>query len=108
SRGAASLYANKDFVDSVKEEELVLQAGLVCIDQSTGQIVAMVGASNFQDVRYGLNHATQIYRQPGSSFKPIVYASAFEHGTTPESNISNEPIHIGGWSPHNFAGEFEG
>jgi penicillin-binding protein 1A len=105
---ARKLYADKDFVDSVKDEELLLQAGLVCIDQSTGQIVAMVGASNYQDVRYGLNHATQIVRQPGSSFKPIVYASVFEHGATPESSISNEPIHIGTWSPQNFAGEASG
>jgi penicillin-binding protein 1A len=104
---AKGLYANKDFVDSVKEEELVLQAGFVCIDQSTGQIVAMVGASNFKEVRYGLNHVTQIMRQPGSSFKPIVYASAFEHGATPETNISNELIHIGSWSPHNFGGVAE-
>ncbi|MDP4198012.1 MAG: PBP1A family penicillin-binding protein [Bacteroidota bacterium] len=109
---AAALRANKDFVDSVKDEELVLQAGLVAIDQSTGEIVAMVGASNYKEVRYGLNHATQILRQPGSAFKPILYASAFEHGSTPESSVSNEPITIrsGGqnWSPHNFAGEYEG
>jgi penicillin-binding protein 1A len=101
-------YADQEFVDSVKNEELLLQCGLVCLDQSTGQIVAMVGASNFKEVRYGLNHATQIYRQPGSSFKPIMYASAFEHGATPESSVSNEPLTIGSWSPHNFAGEAEG
>jgi penicillin-binding protein 1A len=105
---ARALYANKDFVDSVKDEELLLQAGLVCIDQSTGQIVAMVGASNYQDVRYGLNHTTQIVRQPGSSFKPILYASVFEHGATPESSVSNEPVHIGTWSPQNFAGDKTG
>jgi penicillin-binding protein 1A len=105
---ARQFYANKEFVDSVKEQALLLQAGLVCIDQTTGQITAMVGASNYKEVRYGLNHAVQIIRQPGSAFKPIVYASAFEHGATPESNVSNEPIHIGTWSPHNFAGDFEG
>ncbi|HZK76074.1 MAG TPA: PBP1A family penicillin-binding protein, partial [Candidatus Kapabacteria bacterium] len=105
---ARDLYANKDFVDSIKQEELQLQAGFVCIDQATGQILAMVGASNYKEERYGLNHVTQIYRQPGSSFKPIVYASVFEHGSTPESSISNEPIAIGTWHPHNFAGEFEG
>lgn len=104
---AATLRANKEFVDSVKDEELVLQAGFVAIDQSTGQIVAMVGGSNYKEVRYGLNHATQIQRQPGSSFKPIVYASAFEHGSTPESRVSNEPITIGSWRPHNFSGEGE-
>ena len=108
ARIARQFYADKDFVDSVKDEELVLQAGLVCIDQSTGQILAMVGASNYKEVRYGLNHVTQIYRQPGSSFKPIMYASVFERGSTPESSVSNQPITIGSWSPHNFAGEAEG
>ncbi len=105
---AHTYYADKDFVDSVKDEELLLQAGLVCIDQSTGQILAMVGASNYQDVRYGLNHATQIVRQPGSSFKPIVYASVFEHGATPETSVSNEPVQIGSWSPQNFSGDETG
>ncbi len=104
---AHKLYADKDFVDSVKDEELLLQAGLVCIDQATGQILAMVGASNYKDVRYGLNHVTQIVRQPGSSFKPILYASVFEHGSTPETSISNELIHIGTWSPRNFGGSAE-
>jgi penicillin-binding protein 1A len=105
---AKEFYADKDFVDSVKEQELLLQAGLVCIDQATGEITAMVGASNYKDVRYGLNHAVQIVRQPGSSFKPIMFASVFEHGATPESSVSNDPIRIGTWAPRNFAGEAEG
>lgn len=104
---ARECYADKDFVDSVKDEELQLQCGFVCIDQATGQILAMVGASNYKEERYGLNHVTQIVRQPGSSFKPIMYASAFEHGSTPESMVSNEPMHIGSWSPHNFGGPAE-
>jgi penicillin-binding protein 1A len=103
---------DKDFVDSVKTEETRMQASLVCIDQATGQILAMVGASNYKESRYGLNHATQIIRQPGSSFKPIVYASVFEHGATPETMVSNEPISVkmGGqvWHPRNFGGEEEG
>lgn len=109
---AMRLKADKAFVDSVKVEETRMQAGFVCIDQATGQILAMVGASNYRQVRYGLNHVTQIIRQPGSSFKPIVYASAFEHGATPETMVSNEPISVksGGtvWRPRNFEGEAEG
>ena len=105
---AKRFYADKHFVDSIKQDELRLQAGLVCIDQSTGQIVSMVGASNYKEERYGLNHVTQIFRQPGSSFKPIVYASVFEHGATPEAMVSNEPISTGSWHPQNFAGEAEG
>ncbi len=109
---AAQLRASKLFVDSVKREALRLQCGFVCIDQTTGQILAMVGSSNFDQARYGLNHVTQIERQPGSAFKPILYASCFEHGATPETLVSNEPVSIPDgdhiWSPGNFEGEAAG
>jgi penicillin-binding protein 1A len=106
------LRASTTFVDSVKKAELRMQVGFVCLDQTSGQILAMVGSSNFREQRYGLNHATQIVRQPGSSFKPIIYASCFEQGATPETQISNEPISMPDgdrvWSPGNFEGESTG
>ncbi|MDP4241397.1 MAG: PBP1A family penicillin-binding protein [Bacteroidota bacterium] len=106
------LRADKAFVDSVKDAAIRMQCGFVCLDQSTGQILAMVGSSNFREARYGLNHVTQIVRQPGSAFKPIIYASCFEHGATPETSVSNEPISIPDgdhiWSPGNFEGESVG
>ena len=89
-----------------------MQTGFVVLDHTTGGIVALVGSSNFRESRYGLNHVTQIARQPGSSFKPIIYASAFEHGSTPETAVSNEPINMPDgnrvWSPRNFEGEASG
>jgi penicillin-binding protein 1A len=109
---ANQLRANKNFVDSVKQAALRLQCGFVCLDQTTGQILAMVGSSNFREARYGLNHVTQIERQPGSAFKPIIYAACFEKGATPETSVSNEPISIPDgdhiWSPGNFEGEAPG
>ncbi len=100
------LRADPKFIDSVKREELQLQASFVCLDQRTGQILAMVGSSNYREHRYGLNHATQIIRQPGSAFKPFVYASAFEKGFTPESMVSNEAIEMPDgdkvWRPSNM------
>ncbi|MEI8134485.1 MAG: PBP1A family penicillin-binding protein [bacterium] len=100
------------FIDSVKKAETRLQASLTCLDPKTGQILAMVGSSNYRLFRYGLNHATQIVRQPGSSFKPFVYASCFEKGYTPESVVSNEPIEMQDgdkvWRPGNFEGESVG
>lgn len=106
------LRADPKFIDSVKVSELRLQAGFVCIDQKTGQILSMVGSSNYREHRYGLNHVTQIIRQPGSSFKPFVYASCFEKGYTPESLVSNDPIEMPDgdkvWRPQNFAGEAVG
>lgn len=106
------LRGDQNFIDSVKRAELRLQTGFVCLDQTTGQILAMVGSSNYREARYGLNHVTQIIRQPGSSFKPIIYASCFENGATPETAVSNEPIAIPDgdhvWSPGNFEGEASG
>jgi penicillin-binding protein 1A len=103
---------SKDFTDSVKHAAIRMQCGFVCLDQATGQILAMVGSSNFKEARYGLNHVTQIERQPGSAFKPIIYAACFERGASPESAVSNEPISIPGgnrmWTPGNFEGEVPG
>lgn len=87
------------FVDSVKREATIIQTGLVVIDPRTGGVTAMVGASprsmmNNPAARYSLNHATQIKRQPGSSFKPFVYAAAMEAGLTPESTIESGPFSI--------------
>ncbi len=112
SRVEAELRSSKNFIDSVKHAAIRMQCGFVCIDQTTGQILAMVGSSNFKEVRYGLNHVTQIVRQPGSAFKPIIYASCFERGASPETEVSNEPISIPDgnhiWSPGNFEGEVPG
>lgn len=109
---AKRLRSNPKFVDSVKANEIRMQTGFIALDHTTGGIVALVGSSNFRESRYGLNHATQIARQPGSAFKPIVYASAFEHGATPETMVSNEPINMPDgdrvWSPRNFEGEASG
>ncbi|MFH1050280.1 MAG: PBP1A family penicillin-binding protein [bacterium] len=83
----------RNFIDSVKNAATTLQIGLVVLDPTKGNILAMVGASpkfmdEHPDAKYSLNHATQIQRQPGSAFKPIVYACALETGLTPESKIS--------------------
>jgi len=106
------LRSSSAFIDSVKTAAARMQCGFVCLDQSTGQILAMVGSSNFRTSRYGLNHVTQIVRQPGSAFKPIIYASCFERGASPETPVSNEPISIPDgdhvWSPGNFEGEAAG
>ena len=112
SRIESQLRTNPQFLDSVKSAEIRMQCGFVCLDQQTGQILAMVGSSNFAQARYGLNHVTQIVRQPGSAFKPIIYAACFEAGSTPETQVSNQPISIPDgdhvWSPGNFEGEAVG
>ena len=64
-----------------------LEAALVAIDPSTGDLLAMVGGANFADSTF--NRATRSRRQPGSAFKPIVYAAALAHGYSPVSVLSN-------------------
>lgn len=94
---------DKSYIDSVKTLTSTVQVGFVVMNPKTGEIKAMVGANPNTTFKYGLNHVTQIKRQPGSSFKPFVYATAINNGYSPGFMISNDPISItvGGttWSP---------
>ncbi|HRE42229.1 MAG TPA: PBP1A family penicillin-binding protein [Ignavibacteria bacterium] len=94
---------DKNVIDSVKKLTTTIQIGLVCINPKTGEIKAMVGANPLTRTKYGLNHVTQIKRQPGSTFKSFVYALALQNGYSPGYMISNDPVNVnvGGktWSP---------
>ncbi|MBK7103866.1 MAG: PBP1A family penicillin-binding protein [Ignavibacteriae bacterium] len=96
-----SLKNSKKFIDSVKTLAQTIEVGFVCLDATNGEIRAMIGGKN-QDFSYGINHATQTKRQPGSSFKPIVYTAALENGLYPAFPIINQEFNYGGWNPHNF------
>ncbi len=102
---------NPHFIDSVKHDALKIEVGFVVIEPKTGHIKAMVGGSN-PNFMYGLNHVTQIKRQPGSAFKPIVYTVAIDNGFPIAGQILNEPITIrtGGkiYSPKNSDGKYGG
>jgi len=89
-----SLKNNKSIIDSVKKLTTTIQVGFVVIDPKTGEIKAMVGANPNTRFKYGLNHVTQIKRQPGSSFKPFVYTVAIQNGYSPGFMISNDPLKI--------------
>ena len=85
---------------------------IVAMDPYTGRVFAMVGGFSYDQSNF--NRATQAMRQPGSSFKPIVYATALDNGYTPSSIVLDEPISIdqgpgmGVWSPQNFEGKSGG
>ena len=87
-----------------------VEAALVAIDTRTGQVKAMVGGYDY--ARSQFNRATQAFRQPGSAFKPLVYAAAFDSGFTPASIILDAPIqfvdHDQIWSPENFTETYYG
>ena len=83
---------------------------LVAMDPHTGRVLALVGGFSYDASQF--NRATQAYRQPGSSFKPIVYAAALDNGYTPASVVLDAPItiQIGNqvWEPKNYGGGFAG
>jgi penicillin-binding protein 1A len=88
-----------------------VNGALVAMEPYSGRVMAMVGGYSFSLSNF--NRATQALRQPGSSFKPIVYATALENGYTPASVIMDSPITLAGangqaWSPENYEGKYYG
>src|SRR5215472_7887943 len=90
-----------------------VSGAMVVMDPWTGRVLAMVGGFSFDQSQF--NRATQAYRQPGSSFKPIVYSSALDNGYTPSTVVVDAPIEIdqgqggGVWRPENFSnGKYQG
>ncbi len=89
-----------------------ISGAMVVMDPHTGRVLAMVGGFSFDQSQF--NRATQALRQPGSSFKPIVYAAALDNGYTPSTIVMDAPIEIdmgqggGIWKPENYGGKFFG
>src|SRR6201991_675931 len=90
-----------------------VSGAMVAMDPWTGRVLAMVGGFSFDQSKF--NRATQAYRQPGSSFKPLVYSSALDNGYTPSTVVVDAPIEIdqgqggGVWRPENFSsGKYQG
>lgn len=83
-----------------------VSGALVAMDPYTGRVLAMVGGFSFDQSKF--NRATQALRQPGSSFKPFVYAAALDNGYTPSTLVLDAPIEINAgpgqeiWRPDNF------
>lgn len=97
-----SLRTNEAFVDSVKRARTRLEAGFVAIEPATGHILAWVGGTNYGSVQY--DHVNQMKRQPGSTFKPFVYAVAVDNGYSPYYKLSIMPKRFSSrqsqpWSP---------
>jgi penicillin-binding protein 1A len=94
------------------DQEPLAQAALVCLDPKTGYIKAMVGGRDFSESQF--NRALYSRRQPGSAFKPVIYAAALEKGYTPSSILMDSPVeysdHDGGhyWAPKNYDKNFMG
>ncbi len=84
----------------------VKQAGTVVTDVSDGSIRAIVGGRDYGASQF--NRAVDALRQPGSSFKPYVYATALENGFKPSSIVVDAPICLGNWCPQNYGRSYAG
>nr|WP_256481242.1 penicillin-binding protein 1A [Paracoccus sp. 08] len=87
-----------------------VQGGFMAMDVNTGRVLAMQGGFSYESSVF--NRATQAQRQPGSSFKPFVYAAALDNNYTPATIVVDEPIRIntpqGLWEPQNSSGRHYG
>ena len=94
------------------DQEPIVQGALLCIDPQTGYVKAMVGGRDFSESQF--NRAVQSRRQPGSAFKPFIYAAALDKGYTPSTLLMDSPVeysdHDGGtyWAPKNYDKTFQG
>lgn len=93
------------------EQEPEVEGAVVAVDPATGFIRVMVGGYDY--ARSEFNRAAFARRQPGSAFKPFIYAAAMDHGYTPASIVVDEPVTYkggpkGDWSPENYDHKFNG
>jgi penicillin-binding protein 1A len=94
------------------DQEPLVQGALLCLDPKTGYVKTMVGGRDFSESQF--NRAVSARRQPGSAFKPFIYAAALEKGYTPSTIMMDSPVqysdHDGGayWAPKNYDKNFMG
>jgi len=87
-----ALRGNRAFMDSLRSAKTRLEVGFVAIAPGTGQVKAWVGSRNYGQGQY--DHVAQARRQPGSTFKPFVYAAALEKGYTPDDTLPDREVEI--------------
>jgi penicillin-binding protein 1A len=99
-----------DFMRWSLRQVPLIQGGFMAMDVNTGRVIAMQGGFSYENSVF--NRATQATRQPGSSFKPFVYAAALSSGFSPASIIIDAPIEVqtgaGVWRPKNASNQFYG
>jgi len=119
-RGGLRVYTTIDLdIQHAAEEaiqNLKSEGAIVALDPYTGEILALVGGKDFKKSKF--NRATQAYRQPGSAFKPFVYAAALEKGLRPIDHVFDAPLSFDNgvdengkeniWSPGNYGGTYHG
>ncbi len=104
------LHKNGDYWEVINMPSV--QAAFVALRPQDGAMQSMVGGFSFEEGKF--NRVTQAWRQPGSSFKPFIYASSLERGLTPATQISDEPFTLTAeqtgskaWTPKNYGRSYE-
>ncbi|MEX0799463.1 MAG: PBP1A family penicillin-binding protein [Bacteriovoracaceae bacterium] len=111
-KDSVKMFKNQKFFLMDLDQEPDAQAALVAISPQSGEIISMVGGSDFSKSQF--NRAVQSNRQPGSAFKPVIYAAGLENGFTPATMLLDSPQALGGaddslsWKPRNYDGKFKG
>lgn len=106
------IHARQKVVEATLDQEPEVEGALVAIHPQSGEVMTLVGGVDFQKSQF--NRVIQSARQPGSAFKPFIYAAALENGYTPTSTVLDMPQALGGaedslsWKPRNYDGEFKG
>jgi len=106
------LIRSQRFIHCDLDQEADAQGALVSVDPFSGDVMAFVGGADFAKSQF--NRAIQSKRQPGSSFKPLLFAAGLENGYTPSTIIIDSPEALGGvdaslnWKPRNYDGKFKG
>ncbi|MBY0415147.1 MAG: transglycosylase domain-containing protein, partial [Bdellovibrionales bacterium] len=109
---SAALIRNQKYVLCMLDQVAEVQGAIFSMDAKTGDVISYVGGSNYNHSKF--NRVVQAKRQPGSSFKPILFAAALEHGYTPSTIIMDTPEAMPGfdsassWKPKNYDGEYKG
>lgn len=107
-----ALLSKQRFFKVKLDQEPEVEGALIAINSNNGEIITLVGGVDFQKSQF--NRAIQSSRQPGSSFKPFIYAAALENGYKPNTILMDTPQALGGvdeslsWKPRNYDGEFNG
>ncbi len=96
----------KDAIEVDGRRQGFEQAALVSMDAKTGEVKALVGGGSYKESQF--NRATQALRQPGSTFKGLVYAAAIAAGFSPYDSYEDAPMIIDGYQPNNYGKKFSG
>ncbi len=108
----ASLYRAQKYILCMLDQVAEVQGAIFSMDAKTGEIISYVGGSNYNLSKF--NRVVQAKRQPGSAFKPILFAAALEHGYNPSTIIMDTPEAMPGfdsassWKPKNYDGGYAG